>query len=155
MLRRVVIGFGNLLMGDDAVGIHIIRHLAEMDLPEDVELVDGAVASFEALSDARDADEIIIADAIAGGGQPGDVYQISPDDLGEVAASGSFSLHQFSLTEALHLTKQLGPMPPIVIYGVEPGAVELTLELSAPVAAAAKRAALLIASYLKGEAEYA
>ena len=70
-------------------------------------------------------------------------------------ASGSFSLHQFSLTEALHLTKQLGPMPPIVIYGVEPGAVELTLELSAPVAAAAKRAALLIASYLKGEAEYA
>ena len=133
MLRRVVIGFGNLLMGDDAVGIHVVRQLGDMDLPPDVELVDGAVASFEALSDARDADEIIIVDALAGGGQPGDMYQITPDDLGEVAAAGSFSLHQFSLTEALYLTKQVGPMPPILIYGIEPGTVELTLELSPPV----------------------
>lgn len=151
MLRRVVIGFGNLLMGDDAVGIHIVRELAALSLPSDVELVDGAVASFEALSDARDADEIIIADALTGGGQPGDIYQITPDDLGEVAAAGSFSLHQFSLTEALYLTKQAGPMPPVIIYGVEPGAVELTLELSPPVQAAAKRTAQLIAAYLRGD----
>ena len=151
MTRRVVIGFGNLLMGDDAVGIHVIKHLADIKLPDDVELVDGAVASFEALSDARDADEIVIVDALAGGGKPGDLYQISPDDLGEVAASGHFSLHQFTLTEALHLTKQLGPMPPIVIFGIEPGRVELGLELSAPVAQGAQRVAHLIASYLQGE----
>lgn len=153
MLRRVVIGFGNLLMGDDAVGIHVVRQLGDMDLPPDVELVDGAVASFEALSDARDADEIIIVDALAGGGQPGDMYQITPDDLGEVAAAGSFSLHQFSLTEALYLTKQVGPMPPILIYGIEPGTVELTLELSPPVKGGAERAALRIASYLRGETD--
>lgn len=151
MAKRTVIGFGNLLMGDDAVGIHVIRELANLSLPPDVELVDGAVASFEALSDARGSAEIIVVDALAGGGQPGSLYRISPDDLGDVAATGNFSLHQFSLSEAIYLTKQLGPMPPMLIYGIEPGQLDLGLELSAPVEQAVKRAAALIASYLRGE----
>ena len=149
MIRRTVIGFGNLLMGDDAVGIQVVRLLANMNLPDDVELIDGAVASFEVLSDARDAAEIIIIDALAGGGQPGDLYQVSPDDLGETAHAGHFSIHQFSLTEALHLVRQLGPMQPVIIYGIEPATMEFGLELSAPVASAAQRAAGLIATYLK------
>ena len=149
MIRRTVIGFGNLLMGDDGVGIQVVRLLADMNLPDDVELIDGAVASFEVLSDARDAAEIIIIDALAGGGQPGDLYQVSSEELGERTHAGHFPIHRSIPTDPLHLVRQLGPMPPVVIYGIEPGTMDLGLELSAPVASAARRAAGLIAAYLK------
>jgi len=149
MSKRVVIGFGNLLMGDDAAGLQVLTHLSGMKLPDDVELIDGGVASLEALSNARGAAEIILVDALYGGGQPGELYDVAPDDLGSIAAD-HFSLHQFTLAEALYLTRQLGSMPPIVIYGIEPGCMDMGIGLSSPVAAAAEQAAYRIAGYLRG-----
>lgn len=151
MAKRVVIGFGNPLMGDDAAGLHVLAHLAGMMMPPDVELMDGGVSSLEALSDARRAAEIIIVDAMTGQGHPGELYTVVPEDLGTLVAADQFSLHQFSLTEAIYLVRQLGSMPPIRIYGIEPGCMAMGIGLSEPVAEAVKQAAVRIADYLRGE----
>ena len=44
VVAHLVIGCGNLLRGDDAVGPTLIRHLWDQGVPDDVELVDGGTA---------------------------------------------------------------------------------------------------------------
>ena len=34
-------GIGNLLMGDEGIGVHVVRHLESMSLPDDVACIDG------------------------------------------------------------------------------------------------------------------
>jgi hydrogenase maturation protease len=150
MRRTVVVGFGNLLMGDDAVGIHVVRALAARGLPPGVEAVDGGVASLEVLGSLLDAARIIIVDALAGGGEPGAVYRLTPADLGTAAGSPGYSLHEFTLPQALALLARTATLPPIVIFGVEPAGMDMGLELSPPVAAAAVRVADLIAAEVGG-----
>ncbi len=149
MARTVVVGFGNLLMGDDAVGIHVVRELASRELPPGVETVDGGVASLEILGSLLDAARIIIVDALAGGGEPGSVYRLTPDALGTAASPPGYSLHDFTLPQALALLARTAELPPIDIFGVEPAGMDLGLELSPPVAAAARRVADLIAAELE------
>ena len=150
-MRTAVVGFGNLLMGDDGVGIHVVRELADAGLPDAVELVDGGVSSLEVLASLLGAARIVIVDALAGGGEPGAIYRLTPDDLGEAAASPTFSLHEFSLAQSLALLARTAALPPIVIYGVEPACIDCGLELSAPVAEAARRVAALIKEEVAGD----
>ncbi|MDT8903108.1 hydrogenase maturation protease [Anaeroselena agilis] len=147
--RTVVVGFGNLLMGDDGVGIHVVRSLAERGLPRGAEAVDGGVASLEILGSLLDAGRIIIVDALAGGGEPGSVYRLTPADLGQAETSPGFSLHDFTLPQTLALLARTASLPPIVIYGVEPAGMDPGLELSPPVAVAAGRVADLIIADLE------
>lgn len=149
MGRTVVVGFGNLLMGDDGVGIHVVRELATRGLSPGVEVVDGGVSSLEILGSLLDAARIIIVDALTGGGEPGTVYRLTPDDLGTAAAPPGYSLHEFTLPQALALLARTATLPPIVIFGVEPAGMDMGLELSPPVAAAARRVADLIAAELE------
>lgn len=151
MTKRVVIGFGNLLMGDDAVGIHVIKHLAAMELPPDVELIDGGVASFEVITDVKNAAEIIIVDALAAGGAAGDIYCVRPHELGEMERGENFSLHQFSLLHSLHLAQQISLLPPVLIYGIEPALIDFTLDMTPAVNSAAEQTAQHIAEYLRGD----
>jgi hydrogenase maturation protease len=153
MGRTVVAGFGNLLMGDDGVGIHVVRELNARGLPAGVEAVDGGVASLEVLGSMLDAARLIIVDALSGGGEPGSVYRLTPDDLGPVPATAGYSLHELNLPQSLALLAETAALPPIVIYGVEPANLETGLELSPPAAAAVKRVADLIMADLRGEAD--
>ena len=41
MSKISVVGIGNLLMQDDGVGVHVVKRLSELDLPEGVNLIDG------------------------------------------------------------------------------------------------------------------
>lgn len=151
-MRTAVVGFGNLLMGDDGVGIHVVRELAGAGLPDAVELVDGGVSSLEVLGSLLGAARIFIIDALTGGGEPGAIYRLTPDDLGAAPAPPAFSLHEFSLAQSLALLARTATLPPIVIYGVEPACMDYGLELSPPVAAAAKRVVALITKEVAGGA---
>lgn len=150
MGRTVVAGFGNLLMGDDGVGIHVVQALAARGLPEGVEVVDGGVASLEVLGSLLDAGRLIIVDALTGGGEPGAVYRLTPADLGPVPAKAGFSLHEFSLPQSLALLAETAVLPPIVIYGVEPASLAMGLELSPSAAGAARRVVEFIMADLEG-----
>ncbi|HWQ61846.1 MAG TPA: hydrogenase maturation protease [Negativicutes bacterium] len=153
MGRTVVAGFGNLLMGDDGIGVHVVRELHGHDLPDGVELVDGGVASLEVLGTLLDAAKLIIVDALTGGGEPGAVYRLTPADLGAVPATAGYSLHEFSLPQSLALLAETAVLPPIVIYGVEPASLAMGLELSPPAAAAARRVVDLILTEVQGGAD--
>lgn len=136
MSRTVVMGFGNLLLCDDGIGVRIAEELRGRGLPDGVEVVDGGVASLDVLHTVRDAAKWIIVDALVGGNEPGAVYRLTPDDLGPCQPEPVYSLHQLSLPDALAAVAAQGKLPPTVIYGVEPENTGLGLELSPAVAAA-------------------
>ena len=74
MKKVVVIGIGNILLSDEGVGIRVVEELRKRELPEGVELHDGATLGLTLLNFLDGADKAIIVDAVKAGGNPGDVY---------------------------------------------------------------------------------
>ncbi len=74
----LVLGIGNVLMGDEGVGVHVIRQLNGMSLPDDVECLDGGTGSFLLLEPMQDAKRIILIDATVDGNRAGTVTRITP-----------------------------------------------------------------------------
>jgi hydrogenase maturation protease len=134
--KILIVGFGNILMGDDGAGINLIQRMANCQLSEQVELLDGGVNSFAALAELQEASLAILIDTMKGGGEPGDIYRLTQDQIGSQNCGQRMSVHDFSLMDSLQLAKQMGDLPPIIIYGIEPATVELMTEISAPVAMA-------------------
>ena len=120
MGKTLIIGFGNLLMGDDGAGIHLIQKLATVDLPAEVELIDGGVSSFAALAELPSAERAILIDTMAGGGTPGTIYRLTAQQLDALPKTSAISVHDFSLSDSLQLISRIGELPPILIYAIEP-----------------------------------
>lgn len=132
-MKALIVGFGNILMGDDGAGIHLIQKMEKYPLPAQVELLDGGVNSFAALAALQEASLAILIDTMKGGGEAGDIYRLTQDQIGSQPCGQRLSLHDFSLMESLQLAKQMGALPPVIIYGIEPASVELMMGLSTPV----------------------
>jgi len=97
--RVVILGIGNLLLGDEGVGVHVARRLAGVELPEGVEVIEGGTKPVESLGSVGDIAKLIIVDAVAGQGHPGAVYRLPASVVPDSKAQ--LSLHEFTLAEAL------------------------------------------------------
>ncbi len=132
--RTVVIGLGNPLMGDDGVGLAVLERLREDWRLEGVDLVDGATWGLALLPVIEDADRLVLVDAIAAFGAPGDIVELGRDRL-PIYLSRKLSPHQVDLKDALALAEWRGRLPAeVVAIGVQPGLVALGTELSPAVA---------------------
>lgn len=62
----VIIGIGNILLGDEGVGIHVIKELKKVDLPPSVVVIDGGTAGFKLfpILEAYQKSKFLIIDAI-------------------------------------------------------------------------------------------
>ncbi len=74
----LVLGIGNILMGDEGIGVHVIRHLEGMSLGSNVHCLDGGTGSFLLLEAMQRAGRIILIDATADGNPPGTVRRLLP-----------------------------------------------------------------------------
>jgi len=127
--RIVVIGVGNLLLRDEGIGIHAVKALQEMELPDDVVTIDGGTSP-DLIAYSRAGAKLIIIDAAKAGGEPGAIYRFLPGDL---AASGAMftSAHELGVEENLKLMSLMKNEPAeTVIIGVEPKEIDWGLELS-------------------------
>jgi len=103
--RVLVIGCGNVLIGDDGFGPAVIKHLSEKaSIPADVGLVDAGTGIREILfniilSQSR-PEKIIIVDAIDAGRKPGEVFEISLENI-PALKSDDFSMHQIPTSNML------------------------------------------------------
>lgn len=134
MCGTVVIGLGNPLMGDDGVGLAALARLRDQWRLDGVELVDGGTWGLSLLPAIEDAERLVLVDAIAAHGAPGDIIELSRDRL-PIYLSRKLSPHQVDMRDALAVAELRGRLPDeIVAIGVQPETVALGLELSAPVA---------------------
>ena len=127
--RFVIVGVGNLLLKDEEVGIHAVKALQELNLPEYVEIIDGGTSpDLIAYSEAES--KLIIIDAVNAGGEPGAIYRFTPDNL-DSASGRTISLHELGVPESLQLMRLAGNEPEeVVIIGIEPQEIDWGIELS-------------------------
>ena len=74
----LVLGLGNVLMGDEGVGVYVVKALEQYTLPAGVELLDGGTGGFTLLEPLQSADRIILVDAAADGNPFGTVTRTTP-----------------------------------------------------------------------------
>lgn len=133
-----VIGVGNMMAGDDAIGPLIINALKAKKLA-DVELIEAEGSGLGILDLLNGAEAVIFIDAVQSGKPPGTVHRlVIPDDLGLLIqsswSSSTTSTHGFGLGETLTLAQTLGTLPQTtLVYGIELGQTEMGTEVSSNV----------------------
>jgi hydrogenase maturation protease len=60
----LIMGLGNVLLGDDGFGVHVIRHLKETVLPDNIRLIEGGVGGFNLLGYLEGVQRLVIVDAM-------------------------------------------------------------------------------------------
>lgn len=143
----VVIGVGNVLLGDDGVGVRVVealRSVAGADpgaLPPDTRLVDGGTLGLDLLRDLDGARGLLIVDAADLGGLAGTVT-IRRDERATRGPAGiPAGGDGHGVAELLAVAGMLGSLPAAVsVIGI--GVVEIGVgpALSPRVAAAVPRA---------------
>jgi len=126
-MATLILGMGNLLLGDEGVGVHAARALLQERLPENVTVLEVGTAFLEALPEIERANRIIVIDAMHGGHAPGTVYRVPYQDC--VKPECIASLHGFDLSRAIYLAGR-DTTPETVIIGVEPARIDWGTELS-------------------------
>jgi hydrogenase maturation protease len=132
----LILGLGNLLLSDEGVGIHVLRHLEQgCDFTPGVELVDGGTTGLDLLDLFRKHQDILLIDALfVPDAAPGDIHILHNDAI-LAALSKKISMHHLGISDVLALAQLLDYRPRnLVLIGVVPGNLELGTELSSPVA---------------------
>ena len=121
-MKTIILGLGNPILGDDAVGCRIVEELEKEKHTFSSNNISiepfyrGGIALMERLVGF---DRAFIIDSIQGlGGEPGTIHELSLSDLPTMTAD---SPHDTSLKAALELGKKMGAHLPseIIIFAVE------------------------------------
>jgi len=145
----LVVGVGNLLLGDDAAGLAVLAELESRRRVWDkaVEFLDGGTQGLGLLDRIAGHRALLILDAVKLGAAPGTVH-VLPNWNG--AAARATTAHESNVAELLQASALLGELPPrVTIVGIEPERVETGIGLSAAVRAAVADAAQAAATAIK------
>ncbi len=120
MQKILVLGLGNDIMSDDAVGLCVVRQLRQR-LGNDArfELRESTEMGLALLDYVSGFDEVVLVDAVqTGTSKPGTVQELEVSDL---RPAHLISPHLIGVSEMLALGRAVGlPMPRRVkIYGIE------------------------------------
>nr|WP_303164513.1 hydrogenase maturation protease [Corynebacterium sp.] len=161
-----VLGIGNPVMGDDGIGLELLRRLApelessgmgdathagdsahliwspsRLDDPSDtsgrgdqwagaVAYIDGGTCGMELLPIVQEAKNLLLLDAVAGPGEPGDVVKLVGDQIPRLLAA-KLSAHQVGLLDLLTAARLLGREPERVgVVGVVYESADMVVGLS-------------------------
>jgi hydrogenase maturation protease len=148
--RFLVAGVGNVFLGDDGFGVEVARRLCARPQPDGVDVVDFGIRGLDlayALLDGYDV--AVLVDATPRGGAPGTLYVIEPE-IAAMETIGPIEAHDLAPRAVLALVRAMdGQLPVIRIVGCEPAAMpaeDMSMGLSAPVAAAVDGAVALVES---------
>ncbi len=139
-----IIGLGNVLAGDDGVGILAARRLKarlgkqQADLVEvQVEVIEAELVGLEVLDLMEGADVVMLVDAARSGHPPGTLHrlEVSNGPIGKTLFP--HSTHALNAVDALELGRTLGTLPPrVIVFGIEAGTLRAGEALSPEVARA-------------------
>lgn len=154
--RPLVLGLGNVLLGDDGVGVAVARELAARRLsgvsrvPAGTAVVDGGTLGLDLLPIVEDASEVVLIDAVDHGRPPGTLEVLRGAEL-RAALRGHLSGHEAGLADLLAVAQlRGGSVDRFTLVAVQPGNVAVSLGLSEAVAAVVPIAAEAVCRQLAG-----
>lgn len=134
--RVLILGIGNTILSDEAVGVRAVEALQDAyDLPVEVQAIDAGTSSMEMLDEIADVDLLLVLDAVKAGKPLGTVVRLAGDEV-PVFFRKKLSPHQVGLSDVLASLEFAGSRPKdIVVIGVEAENFGLGLELTPVIAA--------------------
>lgn len=130
----LILGLGNLLCGDDGLGVTAVERLLDAyEAPEGVRILDGGTLGLSLLPYLEDAERAILVDAVRDDAVPGSFVRLSGEDVAPAVAA-RLSVHQIGVADLLDGARWVGRTPrTLVLLGLVPESIELSIELSASV----------------------
>ena len=107
--KILVLGIGNVLMGDEGIGVHVMKELEKESFPENVVLVDGGTGGFHLLEYLQEYPQIIMIDATMDGKAAGTISVLEPKFASDFPKS--LSAHDIGLRDLIEATAVLGNLP--------------------------------------------
>lgn len=149
-MRVLVLGLGNILLGDEGVGVRIVEALAaRYVLPEGVEALDGGTSGMELLDTIAGCGHLLICDAVRADAPPGTVIRLADAQVPALFRQ-HLSPHQLGLADVLATLTLIGQAPAsVTLIGVVPQHLDLGLELSPAMVPAVDRAVACLAKELR------
>ena len=129
----LVLGIGNVLMGDEGIGVHIVRRLEHTGLPDNVVCLDGGTGSFLLLEPMQQARRVVLIDATADGQPPGTLRRLTPRFSSEYPPT--LTAHDIGLKVLLDAAYLMGGHLDVTLFAISIATPQgLGMELSPPVA---------------------
>jgi hydrogenase maturation protease len=121
-LRVLILGIGNLLWGDEGFGVRAVQHLERhYGFPERVRLLDGGTQGIYLVQEIREADVLVVFDAVDYGLPGGTLKTVEDDQVPKFLGCKKISLHQTGFQEVLAMAELLGDYPRhLLLIGVQP-----------------------------------
>ena len=114
--RILVMGVGNVLMGDEGVGVHAVRLLEQRAWPAGVALLDGGTGGFHLLSHVGGCDILVMIDATLDGRPPGTITVIEPRYASDYPRA--LSAHDIGLKDLVDSAAILGSLPRVLLVTI-------------------------------------
>ncbi|MFH1327949.1 MAG: hydrogenase maturation protease [Candidatus Bathyarchaeota archaeon] len=154
MLKNLLIGLGNPILGDDGIGIYVAQ-LVRKNLPkfQSIDIKEVSIGGLRIIDELLGYDRAILVDATTAESEEiGKICKLKPEEFNSTLHLSTS--HDLNFTTALELGKKYAPdkMPKeIVIYGIKVNEVSTFSDrLNPRVQKAGAKAAKIILKELKG-----
>lgn len=151
-----VVGFGNLLLGDDGVGIRIIQRLKMMNLPNYVDIIDAGAYGAILFSLIEKYDKIIVVDAVRSNHEIERIILMKASEIMKTNEKYYFSGHDLNLLDIFSMIESVysdNLLDKICIIGVRIQKIEESLELSEKVIKSMEKTVNLITTNFLNEGD--
>jgi len=123
-LKILILGIGNILFGDEGIGVHIAHYIKEKYIfsskEHTVDVLDGGTLAQRLIPIITEYDKVVIIDCVKVlDASIGDVYNFDFQDMPEYI-TWSGSAHEVEMLQTLQMIDMMGDLPPIKIVGVIP-----------------------------------
>lgn len=136
-------------MGDEGIGVYVVRELERQTLPANVECLDGGTGGFTLLEPLEQADRIIIIDAASDGNPVGTITRATPQFSRDYPPT--LTAHDVGMKDLLDMFYIQGGHHEIILYAITIDPKQpIRMSLSAQGETAAQEAASRIMAELLG-----
>lgn len=105
-MKTMVLGLGNPIFCDDAIGLHVTDELKKQIHDENITIESAELAGIDMLETLSGYDRVIIIDAIQTGGRPGKIIRLTPEDLKSTIHTST--PHDVNFATALEFGERIG-----------------------------------------------
>lgn len=149
--RSLVLGIGNILLGDDGVGIRLVERLRSAGAFPGTDCIDGGTLGFGLLAHLEQADAMLVIDAAELDAAPGTIRVFEDEAMDRYLASPRRrSVHEVGLSDLLDMARLQDCLPRRrALLCIQPAHVDWSGALSEPVVAALPSADSRIAAILE------
>lgn len=139
--RVLILGIGNVLMGDEGVGVHILRLLEQEPGAPGVRLLDGGTGGVNLLAEFEGVRAVVLVDATMDQRPAGTVRQFRVDRVGDLPRG--LGAHDFGLKDLFAALALIDRLPELHLFTISVETVRpMCTELSPAVAGAVPEVAL-------------